>query len=104
VAAFTLGGLRTVEFVDGLCSPPRRRRVQRHDQLAEERASIEVGMRMVAAGAARRIVLCNLRYAERLLAESVVAGSAAGLAVRLDRGTDGAAAIVVTRSDSTLAN
>lgn len=62
------------------------------------------GIQLVAAGAARRVVLCNLRFAERLLADAVADGAAAGLIVRLDRGVSTAPAIVVTTVDRALAN
>jgi hypothetical protein len=81
--------------VDTTCVPARRRHTQRPDQLREERASIAAAVQLVAAGAARRVVLCNLRFAERLLVDAVAMGTDAGLSVRLDRDSGGAPAIVV---------
>jgi hypothetical protein len=94
----------SVEGVDSLCLPARRRRAQRPDQLREDRASIAAGIQLVAGGAARRVVLCNLRFAERLLADAVADGTAAGLTVRLDRGNGGAPAIVVAAPSRAPAN
>jgi hypothetical protein len=50
------------------------------------------------------VVLCNLRFAERLLADAVADGTAAGLTVRLDRGNGGAPAIVVAAPSRAPAN
>jgi hypothetical protein len=92
--------MRTVEGVDSTCVGARRRqRVQRPDRLGEEWASIEAGIDLIAFGAARRVMLCGLRFAERLLPDAVVQGERAGLRVSLDRSSEGSAAIVVAAAD-----
>lgn len=79
------------------CVEDRRRpRTQRPDRLREEWASVQAAIELVAMGSARRVVLVGLRFAERLSADAVAMGVRRGLAVRLDRPTDGAPAIVVS--------
>jgi hypothetical protein len=92
-----LGRRRNVKGVDTLCVParPARRRF-RLDQLGRERASIEAGIELVASGSARRVVLCGLRFAERLLTNAVLLADAAGVSLRLDRVGRGSLTIEVT--------
>ncbi len=63
-----------------------------------ECVSIQAAIELVAAGAARRVVLCGLQFGERLFPDAVAAGDEAGVSVRLDRSADGAAAIIVGAS------
>jgi len=86
--------------VDTTCLA-RRRHAQRPDQLREERASITAAVQLVEAGAARRVVLCNLRFAERLLVDAVAMGADAGLTVRLDRDSGATPAIVIVTNQPT---
>jgi hypothetical protein len=70
--------------------------MHRTDQLSQERGSIQAGIDLVASGAARRVALCGLRYAERLLPDALERGAMAGVGVRLDRSVDAVPALIVT--------
>jgi hypothetical protein len=74
----------------------RRQTTRRTDQLGQERASIQAGIDLVAYGAARRVTLAGLRFAERLLPDAIERGALAGVKVRLDRPEDAAAALILT--------
>jgi hypothetical protein len=65
-----------------------------------DRASIQAGIALVAARHARRVVLSGLPSGERLLAQAVEEGLAAGVRVRLDRGTSRLAALILTPLES----
>ncbi|TMG25868.1 MAG: hypothetical protein E6H96_01235 [Chloroflexi bacterium] len=67
--------------------------------LDRDRASISSGIALVARQQARRVVLVGLRGGERLLADAVAEGLAAGVLVRLDRRDGAAPAIVVSRPE-----
>ena len=75
-------------------------RTQRPDRLREELASIQAGIDLVAGGGARRVVLVGLRFCERLMPDTVIAGQSAGVSVHLDRGRTGQPAVVITRPGS----
>jgi hypothetical protein len=64
--------------------------------LGQERASIQAGIDLVACGAARRVTLAGLRFAERLLPDALERGAVSGVGVRLDRGEDDAPALILT--------
>ena len=74
----------------------QRRHVRRPALIDADRSSIQAGIDLVSSGAARRVILCGLRFAERLLPEAVDRGARARLVVRLDRSPGGASAIVIT--------
>ncbi len=70
------------------------------EPIDEDRVSIHAGIQLVGGRLARRIVLCGLRYAERLLPEAVAEGCSAGVVVRLDRnGPQPAIVITSERAD-----
>ena len=74
----------------------RRQVTRRVDQLGQERSSIQAGIDLVACGAARRVTLSGLRFAERLLPDALERGALAGVSVRLDRPDDAAPALILT--------
>jgi hypothetical protein len=74
----------------------RRPITRRADQLGQERSSIQAGIDLVACGAARRVTLSGLRFAERLLPDAIERGALAGVSVRLDRPDDAAPALILT--------
>jgi len=67
--------------------------------MSTDMASIQGAIAMVAARQARRITLSGLRYGERLLPRITAAAAQHGVAVALDRGSQGTSAIVVSALD-----
>jgi hypothetical protein len=82
--------------VDTVRAPRRSTRRRARAALEYDRASILAGIALVAGRQARRVVLSGLPSGERLLAEAVGEGLAAGVQVRLDRGEGSPSALVLT--------
>ena len=75
----------------------RRFRTARPSLLESELTSIHGGIGLVASYGARRVVVCGLRFGERLLPRAMTLGREAGVVVTSERSGDGPLAIVVSR-------
>jgi hypothetical protein len=75
-------------------TPVRRR--ARTTTMRTDAATIQGAIELVAARQARRVTLCGLRFGERLLPRATEVAARLGVELTLDRGSQGASAIVVT--------
>lgn len=64
--------------------------------MTSDLASIHGAIELVAAHRASRVTLSGLRFGERLLPRASVDARQRGVTLRVDRGSQGIAAIVVT--------